>query len=186
MSKIYLLKSNLQDYSCFIHSTKEKTIRMLALRQDWKSFGDDYQVPKLILQSNDYGRKNYHFDISGSTSPFFIFSQKAADVLASVLRSRGQFLEVSTPSKRKKFISYYPTNPLPNCLDMEKSKYREFENGLMIDKCILVSKNITDEYLFTLDSWESGIHIFVTDKFRRLVEDNFLAGFDFSKEVEIS
>lgn len=185
MGKIYLLKSNLQDYSCFIHSTKKQTIRMLALRQDWKSFGDDYQVPELILQSNDYGRKNYHFDISGSTSPFFIFSQKAADVLASVLEPRGQFLEISTESKRKKFIGYYPTNPLPNCLDMEKSKYREFENGLMIDKCVLVSKNITDEYLFTLESKQSGILVFVTDKFRRLVEDNFLAGFDFSREVEV-
>jgi len=164
---------------------KEESIKILALRQDWKRFGDDYQVPELILESNDYGRKNYYFDISSFTSPFFIFSQKAADILASVLEPRGQFLEVNTPSKRKKFIGYYPTNSLPNCLDMEKSRYREFENGLMIDKCVLVSKNITDEYLFTLKSRESGINVFVTDKFRRLVEDNFLAGFNFSREVEV-
>ena len=186
MSKIYLLKSNLQDYSCFVHRCDGDNIRMLAIRKGWSKFGNDYQPPELILESNDYGRKNYQFDISAGTSPFYILSKKAAQVLAPVLEPRGQFLEVITESKRKKFVGFYPVNPLYNCLDMGKSKYRKFENGLMVDKYVLLSKNISDDYLFTLSCEESSTSVFVTDKFRRLVEDNFLAGFDFSREVEVS
>lgn len=93
-------------------------------------------------------------------------------------------MPVKTESKRKKFVGYYPTNPLSECFDRKKSVYREYPNGLMIEKPVLIRDNITDEYLFTID--EDISRIFVTDKFKQRVEDAGLTAFDFSVEIELS
>nr|NBL93634.1 hypothetical protein [Proteus sp. G2675] len=87
-------------------------------------------------------------------------------------------------SKRKKFVGYYPTNSLSGCFDRTNSIYREYPNGLMIEKPVLIKNNITDEYLFTID--EDISRIFVTDKFKQRVEDAGLMAFDFSVEIELS
>ena len=54
----------------------------------------------------------------------------------------------------------------------------------MFEKLVLVKNNITDEYLFSINENISGV--FVTDKFRKLVEELGLLGLDFYKEIELS
>ena len=54
----------------------------------------------------------------------------------------------------------------------------------MIEKTFLIAKNITDDYLFSIE--ESISRVFVTDKFKQRVEDANLLGFDFSTEIAIS
>ena len=130
------------------------------------------------------GKKNYQFDFSDFLNPFFIFSESALTALADILEPRGQLLPVITESKRKKFYGYYPTNPLSDCFDKEKSVYEEWTNGLMIRKPFLIAQNITDEYLFSIE--EDMRRVFVTDKFKQRVEDANLLGFDFSTEISIS
>lgn len=68
-------------------------------------------------------------------------------------------------------------------LTEKNSVYREYPNGLMIEKPVLIKNNITDEYLFTIDEYIS--RIFVTDKFKQRVEDAGLTAFDFSVEIEL-
>lgn len=70
------------------------------------------------------------------------------------------------------------------CVDKQKSIYTEYPKGFMFEKLVLVKNNITDEYLFSINENISGV--FVTDKFRNLVEEIGLLGFDFSKEIELS
>ncbi|MFQ0990843.1 hypothetical protein [Gilliamella apicola] len=186
MKKIYLLESALRDNCFFIQDCpeEEKGIMQRAVTQRWKPFDDNYQPIKLELRRNELGKKNYQFDFSGFLGPFLVFSESALTALADILEPRGQLLPVITESKRKQFFGYYPTNPLSGCFDKEKSVYEEWPNGLKIEKTFLIAKNITDDYLFSIE--ESISRVFVTDKFKQRVEDANLLGFDFSTEIAIS
>ena len=186
MKKIYLLKTTLSDTCFFIQDYPEGEVGIMrrAMAQRWKPFGNDYQPIKLELRRNELGKKNYQFDFSGFLNPFLVFSESALTALADILEPRGQLLPVITESKRKQFFGYYPTNPLSGCFDKEKSVYEECPNGLMIRKLFLIAKNITDEYLFSIE--EDISFVFVTDKFKQRVEDANLLGFDFSTEISIS
>ena len=186
MKKIYLLRTTLRDTSFFMQDCpeEERGIMQRAVRQRWKPFGDDYQPIKLELGRSDSGKKNYQFDFSGFLGPFLVFSESALTALADILEPRGQLLPVITESKRKQFFGYYPTNPLSGCFDKEKSIYEECPNALMIEKTFLIAKNITDDYLFSIE--ESISRVFVTDKFKQRVEDANLLGFDFSTEIPTS
>lgn len=117
-------------------------------------------------------------------SPFFVFSETALIALEDILLPRGQILPVTTESKKKSFFGYYPTNPLHGCFDKEKSEYREAEHGLIIERPILIAKNISDEYLFSIE--EDISRVFVTDKFKQRVEEADLLAFDFSREIPTS
>ena len=186
MKKIYLLESTLRDTCFFIQDDcpeDEKGIQERAMGQRWKPFGDDYQPIKLELRRSDSGKKNYQFDFCSFLSPFFVISESALTALADILEPRGQLLPVITESKRKKFFGYYPTNPLSGCFDKEKSIYDEWPNGFVVDKPFLITKNITDEYLFSIE--EDMRRVFVTDKFKQRVEDANLLGFDFSIKISI-
>ncbi|WP_258363927.1 hypothetical protein [Gilliamella apicola] len=186
MKKIYLLRTTSKNTCSFIqdYPEGEESIMGRAMDQRWKPFGDNYQPIKLELIRNDFGKKNYQFDFSGFLGPFLVFSESALTALADILEPRGQLLPVITESKRKKFFGYYPTNPLSGCFDKEKSIYEECPNALMIEKTFLIAKNITDDYLFSIE--ESISRVFVTDKFKQRVEDANLLGFDFSTEIAIS
>jgi len=186
MNKIYLLKSNVVDFSSFIQNINEggESISGLAMDQEWKRFNNYHMAVKLELRKSDSNKKNFNFDFSGALRPFFIISELALDKLRDIFESRGQVLPVITESKKKSFFGYYPTNPLSGCFDKEKSIYREYPKGLMIDKPVLLSENITDEYLFSIE--EDISRVFVTDKFKQRVEEAGLLGFDFSVEIPLT
>ncbi|WP_038910897.1 hypothetical protein [Dickeya dadantii] len=184
--KIYLLHSSSMKSCSFIqdYPDGERSIIGVAMMRRWKPFYNDYNEIKLELRKNDKGKKNYQFDFSGTLSPFFVFSETAIKVLDDILSPRGEILTVSTESKKKVFWGYYPTNSLHGCFDRDRSIYHEVENGLIIEKPILISSNITDDYLFSIE--EDIGRVFVTDKFKQRVEEANLIGFDFSIEIQTS
>ncbi|WP_279156237.1 hypothetical protein [Obesumbacterium proteus] len=104
--------------------------------------------------------------------------------MEDILSPRGQIFPVISESKKKKFFGYYPTNPLSGCFDKEKSKYREAERGLIVERPVLIAENISDEYLFSVE--EDISRVFVTDKFKQRVEKAGLLAFDFSWEIPTS
>mgnify|MGYP007096980883 CR=1 FL=1 len=186
--KIYILSSSYSDNCSFIENYPRGTesIMSKAMAQHWLTF-QHYKPITLELYRSDTGKKNYKFDFSDTLNPFLVFSEKAIKALSPVLLSRGQFLDVITDSKRKKYIGYYPTNCLSKgTLDLNKSIYESYEKGFMIDKIVLIKEKIYDDYLFTIE--ESISRVFVTDKFKKLVEENGLVGFEFSEynEIELS
>jgi len=186
MNNIYLLRSTSRNTPSFIqdYPTGERSIIGRAMRQDWNPFGTEYQAIMLELRKNDSGKKNYQFDFSSALNPFLVISEDTLNKLKDILEPRGQVLPVITESKRKVFLGYYPTNPLSGCFNMDKSEYRVAERGLIIDKPVLISKNITDKYLFSIE--EDISRVFVTDKFKQCVEEAGLLGFDFSIEIPTS
>ena len=184
--KIYKLEFD-YNFSSFIEDSSEGNESDLSevIGWRWKRFEGDFKPVKLELRrSSETGKKNYQLDFSASLRPFFIFSENALDKLKDILIPRGQILPVITESKRKFFLGYYPTNPLTGCLDMDKSKYTVWPRGILVSKYVLRFENICDDYFFTIEECLSSV--FVTSKFRELVEKNNLLGFDFSNEVELS
>ena len=186
MKKIYLLRSTSRNTCSFIqdYPSDERSIIGRSMKQDWQPFEGNYHPIVLELRKNDSGKKNYQFDFSSALNPFFVISEDVLKKLSDVLEPRGQVLPVLTESKRKKFFGYYPTNPLSGCLNMDASTYRVAERGLIVEKPVLIASNITDEYLFSID--EDISRVFVTEKFKRRVEETGLLGFDFSIEIPTS
>ncbi|MDV5354759.1 hypothetical protein QM201_07570 [Enterobacter asburiae] len=183
MKKIYLLSSTSGDTCSFIqdYPDGEESIMGRAVDRLWNPFGNDYSAITLELSRNDFGKRNYQFDFSSALNPFFVVSEDAINKLKDILEPRGQGLPVITESKKKKFLGYYPTNSLSGCFDMDKPVYRVAERGLIIERPVLVASNITDEYLFSIN--EDISRVFVTDKFKKRVEEAGLLGFDFSVEI---
>lgn len=183
--KLYKIQENTKDYSYFLQtnwSDLSDSIKMKSLHeQKWKPFDlDKYVIPEFDLNSSDTGKRNFQHDISTYTSPFYIFSENAVEALKDILEPRGQFLPIKTPSKRKKFIGYYPTNVLTDSIDIEKSEMKDYDyKNMGIKKKNLHFKEgtILDEYLFSVS--EDRLYVFVTEKFRKRVEEAGLKGFDF-------
>lgn len=183
--KLYLILSHTKEYSCFLEKGDghySKSIKNKALHeQNWKPFNlNTYVVPEFELINSDKGKRNYQFDVSTIENPFFIFSENAVESLKDILEPRGQFLPIKTPSKRKKFIGYYPTNVLTDSIDIEKSEMKDYDyKNMGIKKKNLHFKEgtILDEYLFSVS--EDRLYVFVTEKFRQRVEEAGLKGFDF-------
>lgn len=186
MKKIYSLESDMENFCSFIevYPKEQESIIGRAMDQDWQEFRDNYTPITLKQCRSDTGKKNFQFDISSMLTPFFVFSETAINALEDILLPRGQVLPITTESKKKKFFGYYPTNPLSGCFDKEKSKYREAEHGLIVERPVLIANNITDEYLFSIE--ESIRWVFVTDKFKQRVEEAGLLAFDFSWEIPTS
>ena len=187
MTKIYRLASSYGDICSFIENCPDDQESIMSIaRRYWQPF-ENYKPVTLELWRSDTGKKNYRFDFSDMLNPFWVFSEKAQKALEPILTSRGQFLEIITDSKRKKFIGYYPTNVYPKgILDLEHSQYDVYPQGLLIKKAVLLKDKIPDEYIFTIE--EDISRIFVTEKFKQLVEEHELIGFEFSEynEIELS
>ena len=184
--KIYELRSDSTNYSHFFqdYCDGEESIIGKAMKKKWSSFGGEYNEVVLELASDDFGRKNYKFDFSGFLRPFFVISSDMLEKMEEMLQCRGEILPVITKSKKKKFFGYYPTNVLSECFDKKKSKYREYPNGLMIEKIVLLKEKVKEDYLFTII--EDISRVFVTNKFKEKVEEYELKGFDFTREVELN
>lgn len=65
---------------------------------------------KLKNYKNYKGIKNYKKDIF-LKGGLIILSEKALKVLKPILEKKGQFVEVETDSKRKKFFGFYQMSP---------------------------------------------------------------------------
>ncbi|EEM7496063.1 hypothetical protein C8737_20270 [Salmonella enterica subsp. enterica serovar Bareilly] len=183
--KLYTIQGNTKDYSYFLQTNwndLSESIKMKSLHeQKWKPFDlNKYVIPEFDLNSSDTGKRNFQHDISTHTSPFYIFSENAVESLKDILEPRGQFLPINTPSKRKKFIGYYPTKPLINTIDIEKSGMKDYDYksmGIKADNLCFKKGTILDDYLFSLS--EDRRYVFFTEKFRQRVEEAELKGFDF-------
>jgi hypothetical protein len=185
MTKIYLLTGDYAENSSFIENYPNGTESIIgrSMEQHWLPF-QDYNPIILELHASNTGKKNYKFDFSGSLIPFCIFSEKALDILKSILLPHGQLFDVITDSKRKKYFGYYPTNKYPKgLLDLEKSNYKEYPNGLLIRKAVLKKNKLPKDDIFCIE--EDFSRIYVTENFKNIVETSGLLGFCFDKNSEI-
>lgn len=182
MTKLYRLYPDYENFSNFkeIFINLESGFNIKYF--NWKKIeSDSYQPVKLELRKSENGKKNYQFDLTVDNN-LLVLSEKALKILKPILEGTGQFLEVITPSKRKKFIGFYPNNVYSNDLaDLSKSDWGENEKGKIFFKMIFQNYP-QDEYIFVVDG--SALVIYATEKFKKLLENNNLNGLCF-EEVEV-
>lgn len=183
--KIYELQADLKNYSCFYEFCQTLEETFFHKYYGWQKIDLLKYVPiKLKLYQSDTGKKNFKTDIN-IVSGLIILSDRALEVLKPIFEGKGQFVEIETGSKRKKFFGFYPNNCgyELDMVNLEKTDWSQAEKGKLFYRFVFNNTYPKEEYLFTLK--EALSTIFVTDKFKELVEKNNLKGFDFSREVEI-
>lgn len=184
--KVYKIQNVMKDYSFFIeinYTDWKDSIHIKSIEQKWRPFDlKNFKIPEFELHPSDTGKRNYRFDLSTSTGGFIIFSEKAIESIKDILEPRGQFLPVITPSKRKKYVGYYPTKPLIDGVDLEKSEQMSEDSmknfGVTdISKLHIKKGVVLDDYIICPELGKSCV--LVTEKFRQRVEEAGLEGFDF-------
>ena len=104
MSKLYKLLPGYENYSSFL--IEEDSLSELEKYWNWQDINlETYKKIKFKLYNAENGTKNYKFDVTKRDN-FLILSEKAVEILKPILEGKGQFLEIITPSKRKKFIGF--------------------------------------------------------------------------------
>lgn len=182
---IYRLKSDLVNYSFFIETGKKYDDKFHIQHWNWKTLDIKNQYEYKICAS-DTGKKTYQFDISAHSSNYIILSERAVVILKPILEPYGDFFEIITPSKRKKFIGYYPyKNVYPHdIINIEKSDVGYYDNGTyQIYHPVLYSGKHENDPLFVVD--DLSLFIFANEKFKQLVEQHDLKGFDFSEIIPV-
>ena len=178
---LYTIQGNTKDYSDFLQTnySLNESIQVKAMhKQNWKPFDmEKFVIPEFELARSDTGKKNFQHDISTHESPFYIFSENAVEALKDILEPRGQFLPIINPSKRKKFIGYYPTNVINGLVDLQKSGNGDLNRPFTTKNLFFKKEVIFDDYLFCIG--ESRGCVLITEKFKKRVEDAGLKGFDF-------
>ena len=176
------IRSNTKDYASFLqknYTTYYESIKYKALHeQKWQPFDiEKYIIPEFELARSDTDKRNFQFDFSSHPSPFYIFSENAVEALKDILETRGQFIPVITPSKRKKFVGYYPTNKIKGLVYLEKSGNYDLDRPFFTDNLFFKKEVVFDEYLFCIA--ESKNCVLITEKFKQRVVEAGLKGFDF-------
>lgn len=187
MTKVYKLKSDFENYCHFQEVYKNIDETFLDKYWEWQPIDENtYEKVKLKLLEGDNRKKNYYMDVSASSGcGLIIFSEKAVKYLKEILESSGQIVPVITSSKRKKFYGFYPNKNIYDLsiVNLDKSEYRQAEKGKIFHKIVLNSKYPKDAYIFTI--FDQPMYCFVTEKFKKAVEEAGLKGFDFSTSQEI-
>ena len=187
MNKIYKLREDTENYAHFIEQQDNVDKTFFNKYWEWKTIDlETYQPVKLKLYASDTGKKNFQTDIALINGNLLILSEKSVNILKNILEQTGQIIPVETESKKKKFYGFYPNKNVydSSIINFEKSDWRQAEKGKVIYKLILNNKYPQNDHLFTL--FDVRTSIYVTDKFKELVEKNDLKGFDFSREILVS
>ncbi|NCP98232.1 hypothetical protein GW796_00595 [archaeon] len=185
MNSVYQLKSDLENYSHFLEIRENVDNMFIDKYWKWKDIElNTYEPVKYELCAGDNGKKNYKMDISTSHG-LIILSEKAVNVLKDILGKTGQIVPIVTKSKRKKFFGFYPNKNIydDSIINFEKSDYAQYEKGKVFRNIVLNNKYPKDDYIFTLASYAMGS--FVTEKFKELIEENDLKGFELNEYTEI-
>jgi hypothetical protein len=139
-----------------------------SIANDWQSLNLEIMDEDMLLPSSDFP--------SFPVSYIPIFSEQAKDELEETIKDFGEFLEATLGSD-----TYYLFNITTHidCLDLEQSDLEVLSSGtiLKIKKAVFKSE-IQFPAIFKLSNMPLG-DIFVTRKFKEIVNNNGLKGFCF-------
>lgn len=186
MSKVYQLSSDYENYSIFLEKYTNIKNSFIYKYWEWETIElKNYDPVIFELHASGNGKKNYKMDVCTFVGGIVILSEKAVESLKEILKQSGQIIPIVTPSKRKKFYGFYPSRNVYDLsiVNLSKSSYTEAERGKIFYRIALNNKYPKDDYIFVLK--EHAMRSFVTEKFKTVVEEAGLVGFDFSVGQEI-
>ncbi|OXI30491.1 hypothetical protein CFB89_25370 [Burkholderia sp. AU16741] len=157
----------------------DKSIAVRATALCGRGLGEDYDPVKLTWGTS---RRKKTSDVHTMLSPFLVFSDRALDVLAPVLRDSGEILQVEAPIKD--MFGFHVTRVIENALDIDASKFKVYPQATVFNKIFILKSRIEGADIFRLK--ESPATVLVSERFRGLVEQNKLKGFDFGEVISQS
>ena len=157
----------------------DKSVAIRATALCGQGFGQDYDLVKLTWGAL---RRKKTSDVHTMLSPFLVFSERALDVLEPVLRDSGEILKIDAPIKD--MYGFHVTRVIENAVDMDASKFKVYPQAAVFNKIFLLKSRLEGIDIFRLK--ESPVTVFVSERFRELVEKNKLKGFDFGEVISQS
>lgn len=157
---------------------------LMPVNEEWKKYlwafyGESHAATwkPLEVEFNPHTADQPVGDYLGYKSNLPTITQKAVDALQNVIQQTGELLPLIC--KEKPLWAFNVTNVLEGALDLEQSIYSLVSTGHLhsIKKYVFKEDVVADQYIFR----ESKINgkLFVTDRFRSIVEDAGLLGFEF-------
>lgn len=160
----------------------KEDIATRCLELGGKSFGASY-TPVPFEFDNEGRKKNVAGDICLRMNPFIILSEKARLVLNDFLTPAGEFLEIAMPIPG--FIGYHVLREIHDCIDLDLSKYMEYDNGaIIVRKAVMFEAKVRGLDIFSVANTQAGV--FVSSTFKAAVMAAKLKGFDWSREVPLT
>ncbi|OWW23231.1 hypothetical protein B4Q04_21710 [Zobellia sp. OII3] len=157
--------------------SKDIELRRYALDFEGKPMHEKWQEVKVDFV--DKGKRD--FDICVATSPLFIFSKKAVNLLENILLKYGELLPLKSPDDN--YVAYHCTNIIENSIDLEKSEidWLDEKEGWInnVTKIVFKKELISENIIFRIPSTYSD-DTFFGEEFKQIVVDNNLKGFGFS------
>ncbi len=146
-----------------------------SILNDWKIIDIDYV---------DNGKRN--FDICVATSPLYILSKKAYEVLRNILNEYDEFLPFNSPNDN--YIGYHCTNIIEDALNDQNSifDWLDKEEGWLngISKYSFFKEKLNNELIFRLPS-KYGFKTYLSQDLKVIIEKSSLKAFEFSEIKEI-
>lgn len=122
------------------------------------------------------GKKNFKFDVSLQNN-HIILSDNACDLFENY----GTFFDIKTASKRKFFKGFFPNKCVldDSYLNLKTSDFKVLDSGNIAFSRVCFNKKIEDIdfELFVVNS--VLLTIYVTDEFKKKIEQKGLLGLDF-------
>ena len=169
---IWLLKFDVDKYNSFNGYEVEQTLNISFFGSSLKNMW----IPPSIKA---YHRKRKIADASGFSSGAPLFNEKAVEVLKEFLDEKTELLLSYFDNSK-----YYVVNVVNviDALDYEKSEFRRFSNGEIMDciKYYFKPQIAESQHIFKIPLGNS-INIFVSDEFKKRVEEAKLKGFIFAE-----
>lgn len=150
---------------------------------DGRSHIKDWKPIKVKKMKADKGEpKNLPLGDAPNISFAPAFSIKAKDALYNLIKNEVEFLDLNC--NEGDFCVINITNVL-DVIDRDKSIYKTFSDGIRIMRFIkysfINSSKLRDSHIFKIQEHKYGNSSFVSEKFKKCVEDNKLEGFVFEE-----
>ncbi|WP_081262346.1 imm11 family protein [Ralstonia solanacearum] len=156
-------------------------LRAGSIEMNGVEFGDDY-LPVRLKIANEDRKKKGNSDVQTHFMSFIILSRKAVEALSDLLDGAGQMLPID--DRYPDLQGFHVTRIVRDAVDFDRSEYVVYPRGTLIRKTVLLKERVEGVPIFKIQ--EDPTRVFISDVFRRQVEEKKLKGFSFAIKVELT
>lgn len=168
--KIYYLRADVDDYNWLTLVNDEwRKLDMF----DGRSLINDWTPSEVTVVK---GRKRKWSDVTSLSAGIIILTEKSKAILEDLIKDSVEFLPLIFEGR-----NYYIINVIKmiDGLNKDKSEYRTFSDGriMQVLKYEFNSDIVKGHHIFKISEFKRG-SVYVSDEFKKRVEENNLMGFD--------
>lgn len=175
--KIYKLYADCNRYQSLVFTSADDW-NIILDHFDGKPLISSWTAPAVqVFREDKFTRNLPPSDFPNLVPDVPVFSLRAVNVLQGLLHENGEILPLSC--SEGEYYAFNVTTSI-NALDESKSEVKRFESSgriMRIIKYEFFADRLSGATIFKIP--QTRANVFVTDKFRTIVMDNGLIGFEF-------